>query len=697
QIYGRALTPTEIREVFNAGNVGAGNCADCARQPANMAVWYKGDGNTNDSAGANNGTLFGGASATADGIVGQAFQLSGNGQGVVLPNAPALQTQNFSIDAWIKRDSLTQVSDACGGGLLFGYGQDGYGLGIGDGRCGLPAGQLLLSKIGVSAVHSSNLTVDDTAFHHVAVTVSGGQVIFFVDGVADGPYAYAPGYTFATNPAVGIRADNNDNSFKGVIDEIQVFNRALSAAEIERIYRAGSRGTCPCLPGAGTLAFTSSRQDVSEGVGSLAVTVRRYGGSNGPASVDYATSNIRATAPGDYATQTGTLSWAAGDTASKSFTLPIANDSTGELAEDLRITLSGAACALQGLGTQTVFIADDDPGVRLVSSAIDVNENTDTQAVVSVERLAGNLGGALDLGFATANGAALAGLDYSASSGTLHWNGGVGGIMTITVPLINDALAENQESFQVSLGTPSVGNIVGASSASVRIAANDPGVQLVSTSQTTGEGAGSVQVLVRRVPHDISGALSVDFGTANGNALAGADYTSASGTLSWITGEPADKPVNVSISDDGTPEATENFKFNLSNPVGGSILGKASAMISITDNDSGVQMVTTDVAINEGAGTVTVLVTRTGGDTSGAVTASWATGESSARAADFTGATGSVSWAAGEPGPKSIVIAITDDAIDEPAEVFTVRLTSATGAGIVSPTFTRVTIADNDP
>ncbi|HUP90873.1 MAG TPA: LamG-like jellyroll fold domain-containing protein [Solimonas sp.] len=695
QVFGRALTPTEVKEIFNAGT--AGECADCARQPPGLQAWLAGDGNASDVSGnGNNGTLQGAATATVDGIVRQAFGLNDTDADVRVPASPSLDVgtgPGLSIELWVNptdsadRPYVEWSNGSAYGALLWQF--QGAGT-LFSNLVDTGGGNHTLSAPGVMVAGQ---------FQHVAVTydkASGIATLYRNGAVVNranlGTFTPQTAYDLylGSHPGSG-------NFLPGLLDEVKIFNRALSAAEIERIYRAGSRGVCPCLAGAGTLAFTSSRQDVSEGVGSLSVTVRRFGGSNGPVFVDFATSNIRATAPGDYASRTGTLSWAAGETANKSFTVPIANDSTGEVPEDLRITLSGAACALQGLATQTVFIVDDDAGVRLVSSAIDVNENSDTQAVVSVERSAGNLSAALDLGFATANGAALAGSDYSARSGTLHWNAGEGGIRTITVPLINDALAENLEAFQVSLGTPSVGNIVGPSSASVRIAANDPGVQLVSTSQTASEGAGSVQVLVRRVPHDISGALSVDFGTANGNAIAGSDYTGASGTLSWTASETADKQINVSISDDGTPEATENFKVNLGNPVGGSILGTASAMISITDNDSGVQMVTTDVAVSEGAGSVTVLVTRTGGDTSGAATANLATGESSARAGDFTGATGSVSWSAGETGTKSIAIAINDDAIDEPAEVFTVRLTSATGAGIISPTFTRVTIADNDP
>lgn len=240
QVYARALSPAEVKELFDAGAA----CADCGSQPGGTVAWYKGDGDARDSAGTNDGALTGGMAASADAMVNQGFQSNGSGQGVVLANAAALQRQDFSIAGWIKRSSATRVSQDSCGGLLFGYGQDGYGLGIGDGSCGTPPGKLLLSKVGSSNVSSGSVGVDDTAFHHVAVTTSGGEVFFYVDGIADGPYAYAPGYTFGTTPAVGFRADTGANSFEGLIDEMQFFDRALSGAEIERIFRAGSRGTC---------------------------------------------------------------------------------------------------------------------------------------------------------------------------------------------------------------------------------------------------------------------------------------------------------------------------------------------------------------------------------------------------------------------------------------------------------------------
>ena len=152
--------------------------------------------------------------------------------------APDLQLQDFAIETWIRRTSTAQVSyGSYGNGVIFGYGEGGYGLYLDPN--GVPA----LSKIGINET-KPEASITDTSFHHLAVTKSGSTVIFYIDGVACSAPAYDPGFTFSTDAAIGARGDNLDNSFLGSIDEVSVYNRALTAAEIQFLYAAGSNGKC---------------------------------------------------------------------------------------------------------------------------------------------------------------------------------------------------------------------------------------------------------------------------------------------------------------------------------------------------------------------------------------------------------------------------------------------------------------------
>ena len=80
--------------------------ADCSAAAASLVSWWPGDGNANDIAGTNNGTLRGGATATTLGVVGQAFSFDGTNNYVQIPNAPSQQPTNLIIEAWVRSNSL---------------------------------------------------------------------------------------------------------------------------------------------------------------------------------------------------------------------------------------------------------------------------------------------------------------------------------------------------------------------------------------------------------------------------------------------------------------------------------------------------------------------------------------------------------------------------------------------------------------
>ncbi len=90
----------------------------------------------------------------------------------------------------------------------------------------------------------------------------------------------------------------------------------------------------------GTVEFTNTAFEVAETSPQATVSVRRSGGSQGAASVEYDTANGSATAGQDYTAVGGTLNWANGDGADKSFDIPILDDIDSEAAETLSIALS---------------------------------------------------------------------------------------------------------------------------------------------------------------------------------------------------------------------------------------------------------------------------------------------------------------------------------------------------------------------
>ena len=215
------------------------NAAQCVPAPAGLVSWWRGESNTLDQLGNNNGVLVSGASF-GPGAVGTGFSFSHYGAAVALGNPVDLQLQTFTIESWIKRGSATSASsDVYQHGYIFGSAWGGYALALWD------DGRLMLTKVGYSNVTTPTPMVTDTNFHHVAVTKMGSTVIFYVDGVAQTVGAYDPGFVFNGTSAIGARGTDYATSFLGTIDEVGIYNRALSGGEVQSIYNAGSYGKCP--------------------------------------------------------------------------------------------------------------------------------------------------------------------------------------------------------------------------------------------------------------------------------------------------------------------------------------------------------------------------------------------------------------------------------------------------------------------
>lgn len=203
----------------------------CLQPPSGLVGWWPAEGDATDRVGTNNGTLVGNVTFTS-GEDGQCFGLDGNTGAITLANNPYLQLPGLTIEMWIKRSSATLSSQSGGKAFLFAFGGEGFGL--------FDNGTLFWQfNIG----YGSGGVINDTNWHHVAVTVTSGGDTIYIDGKTTGSSGAPQGVTF-TDVAIGARGDNLASGFYGAIDEVALYNQVLSASEIQAIYNAGVYGKC---------------------------------------------------------------------------------------------------------------------------------------------------------------------------------------------------------------------------------------------------------------------------------------------------------------------------------------------------------------------------------------------------------------------------------------------------------------------
>ncbi len=201
-----------------------------------VASWHLDEGQglyAGDMSGNNNyGTLVNSPTwvATSSCKFGTCSQFNGGSQYITFATPPHTGTGSFTISAWIK----TSTTGARQGIINYGGAATGQGLWLYVNT----SNQLAFDLAGVAGPTSS-VTVTNGAWHFVSAVYNGSSVQLYVDGSASGSsLAMSPNITGSTINAIGARPDILEWYFNGYIDEVKVFNAALSAADISNFYNA---------------------------------------------------------------------------------------------------------------------------------------------------------------------------------------------------------------------------------------------------------------------------------------------------------------------------------------------------------------------------------------------------------------------------------------------------------------------------
>ena len=229
------------------------------------------------------------------------------------------------------------------------------------------------------------------------------------------------------------------------------------------IYGPGQTTPLPTTPLPTTPPPTLSVADRSAaegntGVSTMNFTVLMSKAAANAVSVNYSTSNDTATA-GDYVPTVGTLTFAPGET-SKIVSVGLNGDTMVELNEQFTLNLSNAVNATVAKATATGTIVNDDidpspatpPKVSIADLAVTEGngEHAHFMFTVTLDKASAT---PVSVGYATSNGTATAGVDYTADAGTVAFAPGVT-TQTVHVGILGDTAIEPNETFTVTLSSP---------------------------------------------------------------------------------------------------------------------------------------------------------------------------------------------------------------------------------------------------
>ncbi|MBI4020454.1 MAG: VCBS repeat-containing protein, partial [Candidatus Aenigmarchaeota archaeon] len=213
--------------------------ASCVQPPSGLIAWWPADGAAADVAGGNGGVLVGGAGFAA-GKSGEAFNLDGISGRVDVPSNPNLNpSSEVTVSAWVKTldakasaNVLVKTNGCASSGYIMWLNENNV---AGAGKPGF--------WIGAGPWLDADIAINDGQWHHVAGTFNGTASSIYVDGVLRNSGPRTGSLASSNTLQIGGSSYCGAN-LNGQVDDAMVFDRALSAVEIESLFNSGGFSEC---------------------------------------------------------------------------------------------------------------------------------------------------------------------------------------------------------------------------------------------------------------------------------------------------------------------------------------------------------------------------------------------------------------------------------------------------------------------
>ena len=444
--------------------------------------------------------------------------------------------------------------------------------------------------------------------------------------------------------------------------------------------------------------------DASGTEGGLVIFTVELSGVIEPAlTVNYSTSAGTATSSddgSDFTETSGTLT-IPGGLRSGIVYVPTSVDNLDEADETFTLTLASpdpatSVILTDAVATGTILDSNISP-VLSVADASGTEGGPVSFTVALVPAVA--TGQAVTVSYLTSAGTATSsadgvGADFTATSGTLTiTTGATSG--TITVLTTNDNAGEADETFTLTLSSPTGATLPANPTATGTITDNDaPALTVAAASGVEGSSVDFTVTLVRPTGQLVLVSYATSAGTATSSADGvGADFTATSGTLTIAAGATSGT-VSVPTTGDTVDESNETFTLVLSNPSANVMLATATVTGTITDNDDPLSLSVANAEATEGDA-VNFTLTLSRAVSTETVLVSYATAPGTATSADFAATSGTLTFAANEIS-KRVSVLTTGDTVDESNETFTLVLSNPSADVTLATATVTGTITDND-
>lgn len=219
--------------VSSSGNSGASDITD------GLVAWWKLNGDANTAIGSPNATINNATSSTHDGIPNTAYAFNGTNSSITASSTYGLGTTSVTISAWI----WSSTTSNSGSFVAVGDIGSGYGIGMGDTTQynSAPGTKIVMDYAAVRWVATG--TNVGSGWHHIVMTIdANGTPTGYVDGSPTGSYPGTNAKTPTGSTYIGAMGSGAAaRFFTGNIDDVRLYNRALSLSEILSLYSAGAK------------------------------------------------------------------------------------------------------------------------------------------------------------------------------------------------------------------------------------------------------------------------------------------------------------------------------------------------------------------------------------------------------------------------------------------------------------------------